>query len=138
VKIRLVIVDKREVVRQGLARLLEAEPNFEVVGTAETAWDIVKKCGKHQPDVIFINSSLSECGGTEAISYVHERLPRYHDGCSETSQFLETLDEVGISASIIGKVTGMEEGLKIRTETGIRDFPRFERDELARFLDNQN
>ena len=74
-KIRLVIVDKREVIRQGLARLLEAEPNFEVVSTVDTAWDAVKKCGKHQPDVIFINSSLSECGGTEAISYVHERLP---------------------------------------------------------------
>ena len=75
-KIRLVIVDKREVVRQGLARLLKAESNFEVVSTADTAWDAVKKYGKHQPDVIFINSSLSECGGTEAISYIHERLPR--------------------------------------------------------------
>jgi len=49
VKIWLVIIDKREVIRQGLARLLEAEPNFEVVGIADTAWDIVKKCGEHQP-----------------------------------------------------------------------------------------
>ena len=58
--------------------------------------------------------------------------------CSETSKLLEALDEVGINASIIGKVVGVEEGLKIRTETGIQDLPRFERDELARFLDNQN
>jgi len=71
----LVIVDKREVIRQGLAGLLEAEPNFEVVSTADTVWDAVKKCGKHQPDVIFISSNSSECGGTEAICYVHERLP---------------------------------------------------------------
>ena len=48
-KIRLVIVDKREVVRQGLARLLEVEPNFEVVNTADTAWDAVERCGEHQP-----------------------------------------------------------------------------------------
>ena len=75
-KVRLVIVDKREVIRQGLARLLGAEPNFEVVSTADTAWDIVEKSCKHQPDVIFISCSLSECGGTEAISYVHEKLPR--------------------------------------------------------------
>ena len=75
-KVRMVIVDEREVVRQGLARLLEAEPSFEVVSTAGTVWDVVKKCGKYQLDIIFISSSLSECGGAEAVGYVHEKLPK--------------------------------------------------------------
>jgi len=74
--VRIVIVDEREAVRQGLAGLLGAELGFEVVSTADTVWDIIKKCGKHQPDVIFISSSLSECGGVEAICYVHEKLPK--------------------------------------------------------------
>jgi len=56
---------------------------------------------------------------------------------SETSKLLEALDEVGISADIIGKVVDMEKGLKMLTEKGTQDLPQFERDELARFLDNQ-
>ena len=34
----------------------------------------------------------------------------------------------------IGKVTAAETGVKMRTKGGIVDLPRFERDELARFL----
>jgi DNA-binding NarL/FixJ family response regulator len=107
VKIRLVIVDKREVVRQGLARLLEAEPNFEVVNTADTAWDIVERWGEHQPDVIFISSSLSECGGTEAISYVHERLPRANiivtTDC-DTNEDLITIAGAGVRAYLCSEI----------------------------------
>ena len=54
---------------------------------------------------------------------------------SETSNLLEALEEVGVNASIIGKVVGAEEGLKMHTRRGTQELPRFERDELAKFLD---
>jgi hydrogenase maturation factor len=54
---------------------------------------------------------------------------------SEASKLVEILQQIGISASIIGKVLKPEEGLKILTAAGVRDLPQFERDELARFLD---
>jgi len=57
--------------------------------------------------------------------------------CSETSKLLELLHQIGINASAIGKVVEAEKGLKMLTTTGIRDLPRFERDELARFLDRR-
>jgi hydrogenase maturation factor len=56
--------------------------------------------------------------------------------CSETSKLLEALYEAGINASIIGKVVNEEEGLKMHTIRGVQDLPQFERDELAKFLDN--
>jgi len=55
----------------------------------------------------------------------------------ETPKLLEALSEAGINASIIGKVVGAKEGLKIHTASGIQELPRFERDELARFLDSK-
>jgi len=58
--------------------------------------------------------------------------------CSETARLLAVLDEVGINAGIIGKVVEVKEGLKMLTTTGIKDLPQFERDELARLLDNQD
>lgn len=57
---------------------------------------------------------------------------------SETAKLLAALDEVGINANIIGKVVGVEKGLKMLTVTGMQDLPQFERDELARFLDSQD
>ena len=56
---------------------------------------------------------------------------------SEALKLLEFLHQIGISASIIGKVMKAEEGFKMLTTTGIKDLPQFERDELARFLDSQ-
>ncbi len=107
VKVRMVVVDKREVVRQGLARLLGTEPSFEVVSTADTVWDIVKKCGKHQLDIIFISSSLSECGGTEAICYAHERLPRANiivTADSETNDDLISAVRAGVRAYLSSNI----------------------------------
>lgn len=57
---------------------------------------------------------------------------------SESSRLLESLRQAGINASIIGKVVKAGEGLKMLTMKGMRDLPQFERDELARFLDNQS
>ena len=56
---------------------------------------------------------------------------------SEAPKLLELLHQIGINASIIGKVMEVDKGLKMLTTTGIRDLPQFERDELARFLDSQ-
>ena len=121
-KVRMVIVDNREVVRQGLAGLLGAEPSFDVVSTAGTVWDVVKKCGKHQLDVIFISSSLSECGGAEAICYVHDRLPKANiivTVDSETDDDLISAVRAGVRAylspniradSLIQAITLVSEG----------------------------
>jgi hydrogenase maturation factor len=56
---------------------------------------------------------------------------------SHTARLLQTLKDIGIEASVIGRIVEAEEGLKMRTATGVQDLPQFERDELARFLDSQ-
>ncbi len=55
---------------------------------------------------------------------------------TDTSRLLASLQEAGIEATTIGKVVEAYAGVKLRTETGTKDLPQFERDELARFLDS--
>ena len=50
------------------------------------------------------------------------------------SGLIEALDNENITATEIGRVTNREDGLKLRIGSKDRDLPRFERDELARFL----
>ncbi len=49
-------------------------------------------------------------------------------------QVLAALAAEGIGATVIGRVTEASEGLRIRTEDGLRELPSFPRDELARYM----
>ena len=55
---------------------------------------------------------------------------------SDTSRLLEELLEAGIKATVIGEVLEAKDGVKLKTATGTKDLPQFERDELAKFIDS--
>jgi len=75
-KLKLILADKRGIFREGLAKLLEPEPSMEVVGTCCTGGEVVESANEHQPDVVLIDTELSECSSIEAIERIHERLPK--------------------------------------------------------------
>ena len=52
----------------------------------------------------------------------------------EAGVLVEALAREGIAAYEIGRFTDRADGLKLRTASGVRDLPTFERDELARFF----
>ena len=52
----------------------------------------------------------------------------------EAPILIKTLADKGIAACEIGRITEPEEGLKLRSEEGVRELPVFERDELAGFF----
>jgi len=69
------LVEKNEFFCEGLVKLLEHEPDIEVVRTCCTGLEAIKRANKYQPDVILIETELAECSGIEAIQHIHERLP---------------------------------------------------------------
>jgi len=75
-KIRLVVADKREIFREGLAKLLESQPDIEVVCTCRTGLEAVESAYKYQPDVILMQIELSKLVGTEIMQRMHEELPK--------------------------------------------------------------
>jgi DNA-binding NarL/FixJ family response regulator len=74
-KIRVLIADKREIFREGLAKLVEHEPSIEVLCTCRTGLKAIESAHEHQPDVILIDTELSECSSIETIQRIRERLP---------------------------------------------------------------
>lgn len=76
VKKRLAIVSEREIIRQGLMNMLEAEAIFELIPISGTTMEAIEECAKHRPDVIIIGSLSSEAGGIKVIESIHQRLPR--------------------------------------------------------------
>ncbi len=66
-KIRLLIADDHAILRQGLKRILEAEPDMTVVGEASTGTEAVTRTRLTRPDVVIMDVSMPEQDGIESL-----------------------------------------------------------------------
>jgi two-component system response regulator NreC len=68
--IRIALCDDHAVVRSGLRRILEAEPDLEVVGEAGSADEAVQVARATQPDVFVMDLGLPDRSGIAATADV--------------------------------------------------------------------
>jgi DNA-binding NarL/FixJ family response regulator len=69
-EIRLLLVEDQTVVRQGLRRLLETEPELKVVGEADSVTGAVESAALLHPDVIIMDLKLGSESGIEAVERI--------------------------------------------------------------------
>lgn len=74
-KIKIFIVDDHSIVRDGLPQLLESQPDFEVIGSAETGEKALEMLRLLSPDVIILDISMPGMSGFETIGLFRELLP---------------------------------------------------------------
>jgi two-component system response regulator NreC len=72
---RVVVVDDHAVVRAGLRRVLDAEPDIEVVGEAGTARDAILETRAAKPDVILLDVVMPGESGIDALPKLHKEAP---------------------------------------------------------------
>jgi NarL family two-component system response regulator LiaR len=75
VRIRVVIVDDHDMLREGLAAFLKAFHDMQLVGEAANGEDAVRLCVELKPDVVLMDLVMPGMGGVEAIGRIHERRP---------------------------------------------------------------
>jgi DNA-binding NarL/FixJ family response regulator len=100
--IRIVIADDQVLLREGVARLLDAA-GFDVVGQAGDAPALLRKVGAHQPDVAVIDIQMPPDrtdDGLRAGVEIRRRHPRV--GVLVLSQFLEERYALDLSAEGVG------------------------------------
>ena len=67
-RVRIVIADDHAIFRDGLRRLLESEPGFEVVAEAADGAEAARLTRATAPDVILLDVSMPRMGGLEALA----------------------------------------------------------------------
>ena len=73
--IRILLADDHAVVRSGLRMLLEAQPDFEIVGEAETGTEAVAMVDELHPDAVLMDIQMPDLNGIEATKIIKEKSP---------------------------------------------------------------
>ena len=74
-KIKVMIVDDHAILRMGLASLLNAKKDIEVIGEANSGAAALKKAPKLKPDVIVMDLIMPEMDGAETTRRLKELMP---------------------------------------------------------------
>ncbi len=72
-KTRVMLVDDHTVVRQGLRRILESDPDIEIVGEAGDGRTAVELTSQLRPHVVVMDIALPELNGIEATRQIIKR-----------------------------------------------------------------
>lgn len=67
---KILIVDDHPIVRHGLAKLINDEPDLEVCGEADSAGDAMTTMESESPDLLLVDISLGGTNGIELIKRV--------------------------------------------------------------------
>lgn len=73
--VRILIADDHEVVRIGLASLLDRQPGFSVVGEARSGGEAVRLARETRPDVVVMDIRMPDGSGIDACRTITTELP---------------------------------------------------------------
>ena len=74
-KIRLLIVDDHEMVREGLRSILQEDPGIKVVGEADDGTKALELSGKLRPDIVLLDLKMPGIDGIEVCRRLREQTP---------------------------------------------------------------
>jgi two-component system response regulator DevR len=73
--VRVFLLDDHEIVRRGIADLLETEPDITVVGEAGTAAEALRRIPAVQPDVAVLDARLPDGSGIDVCRDIRSSQP---------------------------------------------------------------
>ena len=73
--IRVLVVDDHAIVRSGLRRVLDAEPDIETVSEAENAERAVFEAMEHRPDIVLMDVVMPGKSGIEGLPALLQAVP---------------------------------------------------------------
>lgn len=109
--IRIMIADDHTIVRQGLARLLEDQPDLKVVGEATDGRMAVERALVLKPDIVIMDIAMPLMNGIEASKRIRKELPKVKIlilSMYSHEHYIHQLLETGISGYLLKESSGRD------------------------------
>jgi two-component system response regulator NreC len=74
-RLHIVLADDHAIVREGLAMLIDAQPDMLVVAQARSGREALLLVQQHQPDIAVLDVSMPDLGGAEVAEQLRESCP---------------------------------------------------------------
>lgn len=75
-KLRILLVDDHELMRDGLRAMIEKEPELELAGEAASGRDAVARARELAPDVVIMDVAMKDVNGIEATRQILAERPQ--------------------------------------------------------------
>jgi DNA-binding NarL/FixJ family response regulator len=103
-KLRVLIADDHQIVREGLRRLIDSQPDMSVVGEAVNGKEALAQAAALKPEVVVMDLSMPELNGLQATA----RLTAAHPGIKvvaltahEDESYLRQLCKAGAAGYVL-------------------------------------
>jgi len=110
-KARIVLADDHTLVRDGLRRLIEAEPDLKVVGEADNVSATIAEVTASHPDVLLLDVTMPGGGGIAALDGIRKASPATRIlvlTMHEDPAYLRVALESGASGFLVKHAAGRE------------------------------
>jgi len=76
--IRIILIDDHALVREGVSRLLEAQPDMTVVGSFGEGREAIRFAAQEEPDVAIVDVAMPGESGIDIARQLHDASPDTH------------------------------------------------------------
>jgi DNA-binding NarL/FixJ family response regulator len=119
--IRVLVVDDHAVVRSGLRRVLDAEPDIETVGEAESAERAVFEAMEHSPDVVLMDVVMPGKSGIDGLPALLQAVPSARVlilSMQDDPRYVHEAFEAGASGYVLKEAVDTEVIAAVRAVAG--------------------
>jgi DNA-binding NarL/FixJ family response regulator len=74
-RIRVLTVDDHPLILEGIANVLQRQPDMELVGEASDGYEAIEAFGKFRPDIALIDLQMPGMNGIDAITAILQKWP---------------------------------------------------------------
>ena len=110
-KLRILLADDHQVLRDGLRLLIDAQPNMRVVGEAANGREALLKAREVSPDLVVMDLSMPEMNGLEATQRLKAEFPHVRIlalTAHEDESYLAQLCKAGAAGYVLKRSAGDE------------------------------
>jgi len=99
--LRILVVDDHDIVREGIAALLQRQPRYEVVALAATIAEAIAAADRYDPDLVILDIGLPDGSGIEACREIKDGHP-----ATRVVMLTASADEDTVLSAVIAGANG--------------------------------